>query len=205
MVNLIIFLSNCRPVAKSWNQTLEGSCSSLVTEQVITAVLVMVLDIIIAILPIPILWGLNMPTGKKWGIMLLFSLGLVWVQRFVWISQYLNWPCWFRICGLNLARIILTVRVEQDDFTYSLINLAIFAGLEIWVGIIIACIPTLQPCWRKIRDSALYTLNMSKHRSSYLASADEVPLRDILSTNDQFQRIVDDPRNNQKHSNAWHS
>ena len=46
---------------------------------------------------------------------------------------------------MNITRIILEVIAEQDDFTFSLTNAGLFSGLEIYIGIIVSCLPTLGP------------------------------------------------------------
>ena len=46
---------------------------------------------------------------------------------------------------MNAARIAIVIHADQLDFTYSLVNVGIFSGLEIWFGVIAACVPTLGP------------------------------------------------------------
>ncbi|KAL8728582.1 MAG: hypothetical protein Q9166_005315 [cf. Caloplaca sp. 2 TL-2023] len=58
-----------------------------------------------------------------------------------------------RICVMNAARIGITATADQADYTYTLINVAIFSGLEIWFGIIAACAPTLRPLFARPQQS----------------------------------------------------
>ena len=51
----------------------------------------------------------------------------------------------YRICVMNAARIGCAVTANEADYSYALINVAIFSGLEIWFGIIATCAPTLKP------------------------------------------------------------
>ncbi len=46
---------------------------------------------------------------------------------------------------MNAARIAIVVTADEADYSYALINVAVFSGLEIWFGIIAACGPTLKP------------------------------------------------------------
>ncbi|KAL8744088.1 MAG: hypothetical protein Q9190_003626 [Brigantiaea leucoxantha] len=46
---------------------------------------------------------------------------------------------------MNAARIGTTVVADEGDYTYTLSNVAIFSGLEIWLGIVAACVPLMKP------------------------------------------------------------
>lgn len=67
----------CRPIAFNWDKTLDGQCGSTVGEEVSFAIVNMILDGIIVILPMPVVWRLQMPVKKKIGISCMFGLGLV--------------------------------------------------------------------------------------------------------------------------------
>lgn len=49
------------------------------------------------------------------------------------------------VCIMNVARIGTIVVVDEADYTYTLSNFAIFSGLEIWLGIVAACVPLMKP------------------------------------------------------------
>ncbi len=52
---------------------------------------------------------------------------------------------------MNITRVALEATANAADFTYSLTNAALFAGLEVYIGIITACLPTLGPLISKER------------------------------------------------------
>ncbi|KAI9660212.1 MAG: hypothetical protein M1831_003519 [Alyxoria varia] len=116
----------CRPVALQWDKSIHGQCGSVVGQQIALAVVNMVIDAIIVALPMPVVWHLQMPVKKKIGISSMFALGLI-------------------ICIMNAARIAIVVLADQEDFTYTLVDVGVFSGLEIWFGVIAACVPTLGP------------------------------------------------------------
>ena len=91
----------CRPFAKNWDKTLDGTCGDSVKTQFATAIFNLILDLSIAALPLPILWRLQMNFRKKVVVTFLLTLGLI-------------------ICAINLARLIVTVLVDWLDFSYSL-------------------------------------------------------------------------------------
>jgi hypothetical protein len=68
--------TNCIPFAAYWNPLLPGSrCVSPWPSFLSTAILSLVFDVIILILPMPKLWNLNMSTKKKIGMTIVFGIG----------------------------------------------------------------------------------------------------------------------------------
>ena len=55
---------------------------------------------------------------------------------------------------INIVRIGLLATADQFDFTYALTNVVTFSGLEIWFGLIAACLPTLKPIYTHFRAGA---------------------------------------------------
>lgn len=55
-----------------------------------------------------------------------------------------------RVVAIMGWRVQITVQaVTQADFVYGLGNIGLVTHLEIWLGIIIACLPTLAPLFSK--------------------------------------------------------
>jgi hypothetical protein len=70
-------------------------------------------------------------------------------------------------------RIDVTIESLKDpDFSYDLADIALISLLELWLGIIVACIPTLAPILKKYGKPALQ--KMSKYKLSG-ASSDSHP------------------------------
>lgn len=53
---------------------------------------------------------------------------------------------------MNATRIGLTLTGNAEDWTYALVDVAICSGIEVWLGLIAACIPTLAPILNHISD-----------------------------------------------------
>ena len=69
-------LVTCRPIRYNWDKTIQGHCGSLGDAEIAAAAINMILDVIIVLLPLPIVWRLHMPTLKKIGVSVTFALGL---------------------------------------------------------------------------------------------------------------------------------
>lgn len=71
----------CRPIAKNWNPELPGSCGSQAEEVIAFAGANMVIDFLITLMPLPVLWTLQMSFKKKVWISVVLSLGLGYVPQ----------------------------------------------------------------------------------------------------------------------------
>lgn len=69
----------CRPIAFNWDKTVGGSCGNINAAYLAVHSFNFVIDAGIAVLPIPVLWGLQMPTANKIGITIMFALGALYV------------------------------------------------------------------------------------------------------------------------------
>lgn len=66
----------CRPFMKNWDVTiLEGTCINRTPIYMATAVLNMVTDIVLLVLPIPMIVKLQMPRVQKAGLICIFGVG----------------------------------------------------------------------------------------------------------------------------------
>ena len=50
-----------------------------------------------------------------------------------------------RIAGINLGRLVQTIRCDETDFTYCLLGSSMIVTGEMSTGILVACVPTLGP------------------------------------------------------------
>lgn len=66
----------CRPFAFNWDQSIHGSCGDQKSLDLFIGVFNLLMDITTVALPMPVLWGLQMPTGKKIVLSGLFSMGI---------------------------------------------------------------------------------------------------------------------------------
>jgi hypothetical protein len=66
----------CTPFKKAWDVTIiEGSCIDRTPVFMATAVLNMITDVLLLILPIPMVVKLHMPRVQKMGLVCAFSIG----------------------------------------------------------------------------------------------------------------------------------
>lgn len=68
----------CQPIPYNWNPTIPGGgCGNRNAAFVVAGVLNMVTDLMVMALPIPYIIKLQLPIGRKVGLIVAFSLGLL--------------------------------------------------------------------------------------------------------------------------------
>jgi hypothetical protein len=98
------------------------------------AALNVVSDILILLLPIPIVWGLNTDTRKKIIVTGLFSMGFI--------------SCLVSI--LRMRSIIVLYQSGYDDLTWGLVEVVLWSQAELTAAMICTCTPCLRPLFEKV-------------------------------------------------------
>lgn len=80
LVFIPIFYTNCTPITSAWDPMRSRTDCRPSTHQEFASVAVnMFLDVVLVILPLPVVWGLRMPTRKKITVSIMLSFGLMYV------------------------------------------------------------------------------------------------------------------------------
>ncbi|KAJ5182546.1 hypothetical protein N7492_000162 [Penicillium capsulatum] len=130
----------CLPVAKQWNPNLDGRCLNQVQFYYGLAGTSIGFDVMIIILPLPVLWRLRLGLKEKVVLTFIFVLGF-----FVTIIQIIR---------------ILSVK-NLKTYTDSK-DLILWSIIEVSLGAIISCIPTYGPLFKAFAS----TVSSYRHRSN---------------------------------------
>ncbi|KAK0508119.1 hypothetical protein JMJ35_009203 [Cladonia borealis] len=123
--DLFALIFRCSPQEKIWKPTVPGHCINKYVTYLRAAVANVITDIFIAVLPVKIIWGLQMPIRRKISVTAVFATGLL--------------AC---ICAIiRLIEAILWLHTE--DFTYRIAAESYFIGAEVILGLICGCLPVL--------------------------------------------------------------
>ncbi|KAK8055137.1 hypothetical protein PG993_000364 [Apiospora rasikravindrae] len=157
----------CIPPRKSWNPEAPGRCgnSSILYKALASTDTVM--DVIIILLPMPMLWGLQLVTSKKVALTFIFGLGFV-------------------IIALTSVRIRFFSELDPFNITEPS-RVALFSSLVPLLGIINANLPAMAPAFNKMFRSSIFSTAASKSEGSsgdrsnrfQKLSEPEMPLVDI--------------------------
>jgi hypothetical protein len=76
MVFLEAFLL-CTPVQFNWNKSIDGTCANEQMAFLSAGIINLLIDLIVVLLPMPMLWNLQMGLPKKIGLSAMFGIGLM--------------------------------------------------------------------------------------------------------------------------------
>lgn len=108
---ILIFLLfiHCNPVAKAYNETLDGSCLNAAVIYMAVAVVNIITDLMLFVLPIPMIVQLRMGRVQKIGAIVIFGIGSMTV-------------------GTSAVRLALLLKVlNEDDYTWHTANANVWA------------------------------------------------------------------------------
>lgn len=160
----------CSPVPAAYmGVNTNSKCISIVTLYLCSAPVNIITDLAILVLPIPVLTGMRLPQRQKTILVLTFALGI-----FVTIVDVI------RIYYLQQASIDQLQSHQQlgtsNDFAWTASIAFMWSAVEVNVGIICACIPTLKPLIKRIMPAMIVDRSWSNTTSDKNASvATEVP------------------------------
>ncbi|KAL3262018.1 hypothetical protein ABHI18_003202 [Aspergillus niger] len=122
----------CRPINANWDISINRTCGDITKVEFASGSFNLAVDLLIVSLPMPIVWGLNMPKEKKISVTAAFLLGLI-------------------TAGVNIERIIQTKTCDGTNITYCALDASILCMAEIACGILVSCAPTLGPIFFRSR------------------------------------------------------
>ncbi|ESZ89643.1 hypothetical protein SBOR_9974 [Sclerotinia borealis F-4128] len=151
----------CQPVSDAWMTNTNGSCISILTLYLASAPVNIITDLAILVLPIPVLTGMSLPQRQKVILVFTFSLGIfvtiVDVVRIYYLQQASNDFQTSVSAHSNLG--------VEENFAYNASLAFMWSAVEVNVGIVCACIPTLKPLFKRILP-AMITDRASGRRTS---------------------------------------
>ncbi|KAH7384393.1 hypothetical protein DE146DRAFT_770226 [Phaeosphaeria sp. MPI-PUGE-AT-0046c] len=137
-MNVIAFMYiifHCRPVSYAWDTSIDGECNPAQTLADIyyaTTAVNIVTDWFCALLPIALLWNVQLNRNAKLSVGVLLSLGI--------------------LASLSACiRLVYTVNLTStDEYLFGISNVVLWGYAENGVGVIVACVATLRPLFRNI-------------------------------------------------------
>ncbi|KAI7241592.1 hypothetical protein KC343_g1944 [Hortaea werneckii] len=147
LVSLFYIIFQCSPVAFFWDRTIPGGrCNEpkiLADIYYMDTAVNIIVDWFCALLPVPLLWSIQMNRNTKISVAFLLGLGV-----FASLSACI--------------RLKYTVNLNNsDDFLYGVGDVAIWGYAENATGVIVGCISTLRPLFQR-----LFKLGSSRDPSS---------------------------------------
>ncbi|KAI9667971.1 MAG: hypothetical protein M1821_000791 [Bathelium mastoideum] len=151
----VVFLTHCSPVSQQWDPVPWGHCRPLSWSELPSISLNLVLDTVIVFLPMPWLWNLHMPLSQKVFVTVMFSFG-------------------FATIAIMCYRIEQTVHSNPDPMLASA-KIGLLSNLELWLGIIVSCLPTMAPFAREYVRPGLSKLSSKLYGSTTPSTEERTP------------------------------
>lgn len=148
-------LFQCRPIAAGYTYPTpkNAKCIDIVTLYLSSAPVNIITDLAILFLPMPILTGMRLPRKQKIILIVTFSFGaFVTAVDVVRIAYLQN-------ASLNRFKVVQTPSsssertVEQNDFPWYASLSFMWSAVEVNLGIICACVPSLKPLFSRFLPS----------------------------------------------------
>ncbi|KAH0370174.1 hypothetical protein KCU65_g2807, partial [Aureobasidium melanogenum] len=139
-VSFLTTLFSCFPVSDAWNGR-KGNCISLETFRGLAmaySILGMLTDAFLALIPIPIISGMQLNIRTKICLFLAFGMGLAAV-----------------ICGAIKTYHLWTYFEDRDRLYHN--SYFVWGALEVYVGTVAACLTSLRPLIASFLDKAKST------------------------------------------------
>lgn len=122
----------CSPVKASWDITLtDAVCLDRLSVYLGASAPNVITDVLLLLLPVPYVWQLNAPIFQRIVLVGMFSLG-------IFVS----------VISIVRLRIFMGLDLASPDVTYNFSQVFIWSLVEVHVGIICACLPSLRPAVR---------------------------------------------------------
>lgn len=152
LVFLVTLLTYCIPfqyVWQIWDHRHSGKCINMTAQTYVCAVLNIIMDVTIFLMPIPKLAKLETDWKTKIGVILTFLLGLfVTICSIVRLTFLAGWA-------------------DSTNPTYDYANLALWSLIELNAGVICACLPGMASLFRRIKKDRQEKKRSTANASSY--------------------------------------
>jgi len=158
----------CRPIyaAYTWPGPTISHCTDIVTLYLSSAPVNIITDIALLLLPMPILTGLRLPRKQKIILVITFSAGIFVAIVDVVRIAYLQNAALDRLSLGDAGENDKPTIIETSDFSWFAALSFMWSGIEINVGIICACVPSLKPIFLKFAPNFIRDMDDGSPTSS---------------------------------------
>jgi hypothetical protein len=134
----------CQPVEASWDPNIiPQRCIPLLTEFLCASPVNIITDLAILALPIPVITGMRLPHRQKSILVVTFALGVfvtvVDVVRIYYLQQAITFAPTGTVDDPS------AIYGDNPEFSWNASLSLMWSAVEVNVGIMCACIPTLKP------------------------------------------------------------
>ena len=180
----------CRPFHKVWDPLVPGTCGSSRAAFLADGIVNLAIDLAMIILPMPMVWQLQMSQQRKIALSVVFGLGILYMipseppRSIILMTND-------RICTITIIRVVIAVQFDFDDYTYDIAKIGIVTDLETCMGIIVACSPMFPPTFNRILHGKKKSDPRNHISSGVLRLRSKGPKPQTLRSIDDFYPLTD--------------
>ncbi|KAF6241446.1 hypothetical protein HO173_000156 [Letharia columbiana] len=132
----LLYLFECTPRQKLWDPTTPGHCFGRDQLGVASGIINVISDFSILILPLPIIWRLQISWYKKSRVIAVFGFGL--------------FACFASVLRLVYSSELIHVPSINPAYQLDVDRIGLWAFAEIAIGIIVGCLPVLPRLFKHL-------------------------------------------------------
>jgi fucose permease len=176
----------CRPPRAAFTYPVpdNSSCTDIVTLYLSSAPVNIITDLAILLLPMPLLTGMRLPKKQKRILVATFSAGAFVAVVDVVRLAYLQDAAFVRLSaqsGDNGGR----NKEQRGDFSWNAASSFMWSAVEVNLGLICACVPSLKPLFLRFLPSFIKDENDTSLRDS-VDDAQHAPMKKPLSPGNEL-------------------
>ncbi|KAK0641802.1 hypothetical protein B0T16DRAFT_431481 [Cercophora newfieldiana] len=143
LATTIVSVLQCRPIERAWAPGSKDQCIALLSFFVFNGAVAVMTDLIVLGLPLPLIWGLQLPLTQKLSLIPVFGIGVFIVT----------------VSSLRLHALIVTPSV---DMTYDLEG-TLWTIIEFNLAIVCACLPSIRVVLVRMFPGAFRGTSLARH------------------------------------------
>ncbi|KAF6842051.1 integral membrane protein [Colletotrichum plurivorum] len=179
VVYVLINIFGCKPIEAGWDTTIpkaQASCVDKLTTYLTLSIANIIMDVLILLLPLPVVIPLQMGKRQKFSLILLFGTGAF-------------------VCGVATKRTVdLPGLLSSPDYCWDAVTQFVWCFLEVNAGIVCASVPALKPFFMRYLPSIIASRMSSKGGgvSSTGKSGRSRDLNTVVAENIERRRMQDE-------------
>lgn len=138
----LLSILRCIPVPRAWDTRMEGHCVDQAHIWAAISAITIVADCLVALIPMPYLWRLQLDTKARILSMVQFSLGCLWVLPCT--EEIVRRLTIARNISASTCRIWAALSFSDRDWTYNLGAVMEWSCIEVSVSIALASFIALK-------------------------------------------------------------
>ncbi|KAK5130762.1 hypothetical protein LTR08_001707 [Meristemomyces frigidus] len=147
---VVVTIVQCTPIPYAWTQwdgEHAGVCRHINAQVWCAAALNIIMDLIVVVMPMPLLWQMHMNTRKKLLIMLMFGMGIF-------------------VTVISVMRLQTLIRFDKtQNITWDYTAVGYFSTIEMHASVFCACMPGMRRLVIAIWPRLMGATSSGTHRS----------------------------------------